>query len=132
MVTARLHAALRVSYLLQHASRFLHILRKQILLVRNLRQQHRQLVAYLANGIVVGALAPFAELGGDTLRFTPCGLESPDSMVFGLDQLVKTLGELWLLQAAQTAHGETMFWCRFLATFALLRADGGGTVPCET
>jgi hypothetical protein len=51
-------------------------------------------------------------------------------VVLGLDQAVKLLGEISLLVATKTGHGEAVLVGRFLAAL-VLRPNGEGTVPVE-
>lgn len=100
MCTAGLHRALCVANLLQHAAAVLQSLGKQILLLSNLRQQHTKLVADIAQGLVVGALAPLAELSSNGSALLGSLLISIDRVVFRFDELVELLGQLGLLVAA--------------------------------
>lgn len=129
VVSTRLHAALDITNLLQHPPRVFQVLREPILLLRNLRQQHPELVTDVAHGVILGALAPVTQLRRDALRLAAGRLVGADGMVFGLDQLVEALRKLGLLHAAQAAHGEAVLGRSFVAAFALLRADGEGAVP---
>ena len=122
---AGLDRALGVANLLQHASAVLEVLRKQVLLLRDFGQQHAQLVADVRQGVVLGALAPFAELAGDAVGLAAGGLVGADLVVLRLDQLVQLLGQLGLLDAAQRRHAEVVLAARLFA-LALLRADGEG------
>lgn len=96
-----LHRALRVTDLLQHASAVFESLGEQVFLLSNFRQKYSKLVADVAECLVVGALAPLAQLSGDVSAFLGSILICADSMVLGLDELVETLGELGLVGAAQ-------------------------------
>lgn len=96
MRAAGLHRALRVTNLLQYASAVFQSLCEQIFLLRDLGQQHSKLVAHIAQGIVVGALAPLAQLSGNGSTLLGRTLVGVDSMVLRLDQLVKALGQLGL------------------------------------
>ena len=98
--TAGLHRALRVANLLQHATAILKSLGKQVLLLSNLRQQYTKLVADITQGLVVGALAPLAELASNGSALFGSLLVGIDCMVLGLDELVELLGQLGLLVAA--------------------------------
>jgi hypothetical protein len=98
--TAGLHRALRVANLLQHATAVLKSLCEQVFLLSNLRQQHTKLVADIAQGLVVGALAPLAQLSSNGSAFLGSLLVGVDCMVLGLDELVELLGQLGLLVAA--------------------------------
>jgi hypothetical protein len=98
--TARLHRALGVANLLQHAAAVLQSLGKQVLLLSNLRQQHTELVADIAQGLVVGALAPLAQLSSDGSALFGSLFVGVDRMVLRLDELVELLGQLGLLVAA--------------------------------
>ena len=100
MRTAGLHRALRVANLLQYAATILQSLGEQVLLLSNLRQQHTELVADIAQGLVVGALAPLAQLAGNGGSLFGSLLVGIDRMVLRLDELVELLGEFWLLVAA--------------------------------
>lgn len=100
MCTAGLHRALRVANLLQYAAAILQSLSKQVLLLSNLRQQHTKLVADIAQGLVVGALAPLAQLSGNGSALLGSLFVGVDRMVFGLDELVELLGQFGLLVAA--------------------------------
>lgn len=100
MRTAGLHRALRIANLLQHAAAVLQSLGEQVLLLSDLRQQHTELVADIAQGLVVGALAPLAELAGNGSALFRSLLVGIDRMVLRLDELVKFLGQLRLLVAA--------------------------------
>jgi hypothetical protein len=73
---------------------------KQVLLLSDLRKQHTKLVADIAQGLVVGALAPFAELASNGSTLLGSLLVGVDRMVLGLDELVELLGQLGLLVAA--------------------------------
>ena len=100
MCTTGLHRALRVSNLLQHATAVLQSLGKQVLLLSNLREQHTKLVADIAQGLVVGAFAPLAQLSSNRSTLLGSLLVGIDCMVLRLDELVKFLGQLGLLVAA--------------------------------
>jgi hypothetical protein len=97
--TAGLHRALRIANLLQHATAVLQSLGEQVLLLSNLRQQHTKLVADIAQGLVVGALAPLAQLSGNGSTLFGSLFVSVDRMVLRLDELVELLGQLGLLVA---------------------------------
>jgi hypothetical protein len=99
---------------------------KQVLLLSNLRQQHTKLVADIAQGLVVGALAPLAELTSNGSTLLGSLLVSVDRMVLRLDELVEFLGQLGLLVAAQRGEREVRFARRAAGVFAALRADGVG------
>lgn len=123
---------LGVPDLLQDTPRILQVLREQIFLLRHLGQQHAELVADLTDGIVVGALAPLAQLGGDGLRLLAGLLVGADGVVLRLDEGVEALGQLGLAQAAQAAHVELVRGAALVmvvASAAQLGADGGGPVP---
>jgi hypothetical protein len=122
---AGLHRALRVTDLLQHTPAVFESLGEQVLLLSNLRQQYSKLVADVAQSLIVGALAPLAQLPGDVSALLGSVLVCTDSMVLRLDELVEALGELGLLSAAQRGEGEVRF-ARGARGFALLRADGVG------
>ena len=107
--TAWLHRALRVANLLQHAAAVLKALGEQVLLLRDLGQQHTQLIADIAQGLVVGALTPLAQLAGNGRTFLGRLLVRVDRMVLGLDELVEFLREFGLLGAAQRGQGEVRF-----------------------
>ena len=100
MCAAGLHRALRVANLLQHTTAILQSLGKQILLLSNLREQHTKLVADIAQGLVVGAFAPLAQLSSNGSTLLGSLLVSIDRMVLRLDELVEFLGQLGLLVAA--------------------------------
>jgi hypothetical protein len=101
VVPARLHRALSIPDLLQHASRVLESLREQIFLLGDLGKQYAKLVANVGEGIVVGALAPVAQLGGDRGALLGRILICRDGVVLRLDQLVQSLGQLGLLHSAE-------------------------------
>lgn len=130
MRPTRLHATLRIANLLQHPPTVLQPLRIQILLLRNLRQQHAQLVADVAHGFILRALAPLAQLAGDRGGFLGRGFVGADGVVFGLDEAVEALGELGLLDAAERGEGEVVFAAAGglggAAGVAALGADGVG------
>lgn len=109
MCTTRLHRALRVTDLLQHASAVLQALREQVLLLRDLSQQHTKLVADIAQSLVVGALSPLAQLSSDRSTLLGSILVRADSMVLRLDEPVKALRQLRLAGAAQRGKGEVRF-----------------------
>jgi len=73
---------------------------EQVFLLSDLREQHTKLVADIAQGLVVGALAPFAELAGNGSALLGSLLVGVDRMVLGLDELVELLGKFGLLVAA--------------------------------
>ena len=100
MCAAGLHRALRVANLLQHTTAVLQSLGKQVLLLSNLREQHTKLVADIAQGLVVGAFAPLAQLSSNRSALLGSLLVGIDRMVLRLDELVKFLGQLGLLVAA--------------------------------
>ena len=58
LVSAWLHTLLSVSDLLQDATIVFQILRKQILLLANLRHDHTKLIGDVTDSIVVGGLTP--------------------------------------------------------------------------
>lgn len=91
VVSTRLHRALRVTDLLQHAPTVLQVLREQLLLLRDFRQQHAELVADVADSVVLRALAPLAQLTCDRLRLTARRLVRADLVVLRLDELVQLL-----------------------------------------
>lgn len=126
MGTAGLHRALRVADLLQHTSAVFESLGEQVFLLSNLRQQYSELVADIAESLIVGALAPLAQLSGDVGALLGSILVCADSMVLGLDELVEALRELGLLSAAQRGEGEVRFAGGAGGVVALLRADGVG------
>jgi hypothetical protein len=107
--TARLHRAFSVTDLLQHTPAILKSLSKQILLLCDLRKQYSKLVTDVAQSIVVGALAPLAQLSSNGSSLLGSVLVGIDSMVLGLDQLVELLGQLGLLGAAQGGKREMRF-----------------------
>ena len=123
---AGLHRTLRVTDLLQHTSAVFKSLGEQVLLFSNLSQQYSQLVADVAECLIVGALAPLAQLSGDVGALLGSILVCADRMVLGLDELVQALGELGLLSAAQRGEGEVRFAGGARRVVALLRADGVG------
>lgn len=86
VVPCRLHASLGVPDLLQHTSAVLEVLSEQVLLLCNLCQQHSKLVTDVADSIVVGVLAPLAQLACYALRFLSGLFICTDCMVLGLDQ----------------------------------------------
>jgi hypothetical protein len=106
---AGLHRALSVTDLLQHTATVLKSLGEQVLLLCDLRQQYAKLVTDIAEGIVVGALAPLAQLSSNGSSLLGSILVSVDSMVLRLDQLVELLGQLGLLGAAQRGKREMRF-----------------------
>jgi hypothetical protein len=120
---AGLHRTLRVADLLQHTSAVFKSLGEQVLLFSNLSQQYSQLVADVAECLIVGALAPLAQLSGDVGALLGSILVCADRMVLGLDELVQALGELGLLSAAQRRKGEVRFAGGARRVVALLRAD---------
>lgn len=126
MCTAGLHRALRVANLLQHTTAILQSLGKQILLLSNLRQQHTKLVADIAQSLVVGALAPLAQLSSNGSTLLGSLLIGVDRMVLRLDELVELLRQLGLLVAAQRGEREVRFARGAAGVFAALRADGVG------
>lgn len=73
---------------------------EQVLLLSDLCEQHTKLVADIAQGLVVGALAPLAELSGNGSALLGSLLIGVDRMVLRLDELVEFLGQLGLLVAA--------------------------------
>jgi hypothetical protein len=107
--TAGLHRALSVTDLLQHTPAVLKSLSEQVLLLCDLRKQHSELVADIAQSIVVGALAPLAQLSSNRSSLLGSVLVGVDSMVLRLDQLVELLGKLGLLGAAQRGKREMRF-----------------------
>jgi hypothetical protein len=107
--TAGLHRALRVTDLLQHTPTVLKSLSEQVLLLCDLRQQYSKLITDIAQSIVVGALAPLAQLSSNRSSLLGSVLVGVDSMVLGLDQLVELLGQLGLLGAAQRGKREMRF-----------------------
>lgn len=127
----RLHRTLRIANLLQNTPTILQTLRIQILLLRDLRQQHAQLVANIAHGLILCALAPLAQLAGDRSGFFGGGLIGADGVVLRLDQTVEALGELGLLDSAQGGEGEMVFAAAAglgcAACVAAFGADGVGT-----
>lgn len=124
--TARLHRALSVADLLQHTAAILKSLGKQVLLLSNLRQQHTKLVADVAQGLIVGALAPLAELASNGSALLGSVLVGVDRMIFRLDELVELLGELGLLGAAQRGKREVRFARGGSGVVATLGTDGVG------
>ena len=84
-------------------------MREQVLLLSNLRQQHTKFVADIAQGLVVSALAPLAQLAGNGSALFGSLLVGVDRMVLGLDELVEFLGQLGLLVAAQRRQREVRF-----------------------
>lgn len=100
MCTARLHRALRVANLLQHAAAVLEPLRKQVLLLSDFRQQHTKLVADIAQSLVVGALAPLAQLAGNGSALFGSLFIGINRVILRLDELVEFLGQLRLLVTA--------------------------------
>jgi hypothetical protein len=128
---AGLHRTLCVANLLQHTPTILKSLREQVLLLRNLSQQNAQLVADIAQGLVVGALAPLAQLASNGRAFFGCLFISVDRMVLGLDQLVEFLGQLGLLGATQRGQREVRFARGAAGVVAALGADrvGAADVP---
>lgn len=128
MCTTRLHRALRITDLLQHASAILQALSEQVLLLRDLCQQHTEFVADIAQSLVVGALSPLTQLSGNRSALLGSVLVCADSMVLGLDEPVKALRQLRLTRAAQRGKGEMRFAARGAATgvATLGAADGVG------
>jgi hypothetical protein len=124
--TTGLHRALRVTDLLQHTSAVFKSLSEQIFLLSDLRQQYSQLVADIAECLVVSALAPLAQLASNVGTLLGRILVCANSMVLGLDELVKALGELGLVSAAQRGKGEVRFAGGACGVVATLRADGVG------
>jgi hypothetical protein len=107
--TAGLHRALGVTDLLQHTPAVLKSLSEQVLLLCDLRQQYSKLVADIAQSVIVGALAPLAQLSGNGSSLLGSSLVGVDSMVLRLDQLVELLGQLRLLSATQRGKREMRF-----------------------
>lgn len=95
------NARLGIPDLLQNTPRVLQVLREQILLLRNLGEQDAQLVRDVADGLILGALAPLAQLGRDALALAAGLLVGAYGMVFRLDQGAQLLGQLGLVEAAE-------------------------------
>lgn len=131
-IPGRRNARLGVPDLFQHTPRVLQVLRKQILLLRNLGEQDSELVRDVAHGLILGALAPFAQLRRDALALAAGLLVGADGMVFRLDQRAQLLGELGLVQTAERGEGELVLRGGGLG-FGFVRADGVGAsdVPGE-
>jgi hypothetical protein len=116
---AGLHRALRVTAVFESLS-------EQIFLLSDLRQQYSELVADVAECLIVGALSPLAQLASDVSALLGRILVCADSMVLRLDQLVEALRELGLLGAAQRGEGEVRFAGGARRAVAFLRAGGVG------
>lgn len=133
-VPRRLNGALGVPNLLQETSAVLQALSKGVLLLCNLSQQHAELVGYVGDSIVASLLTPVAKLRGDGCLLLRCVLVGSDGVVLGLDQLVQLLGEVGLLDAAETGHGEAVLSTRLLlaaCTITSLRTNGQRSVPAS-
>ena len=121
--TTGLHGALSVTDLLQDTAAILQALSKQVFLLCDLSQQHAELVADVAQCVVVGTFAPLAQLSSNRSTLFRSILISVDSVVLGLDELVETLGKLGLLVAAQRGKGEMLLGRGGAGVIATLRAD---------
>ena len=113
MIPTRLHRALRIPDLLQDSAIVLQILRKHVLLLAQLGQQHAQLVGDVGDGVVARGLAPVRELSGDGDALAAGGLVGADGVVLAFDHLEELLAELGLLYAPEGGHGEAVFGCAF-------------------
>ncbi len=123
LVPARLHTRFDVSDLLQNGSVFLQILREEILLFTDLRENDTNLVRDVRDGVIVGRLAPVGQLGCDGQTLATCSLVGSDSMVLGLDQLEELLGQLSLLDSAQGGDGEVVLGSFFGVVVLLAGPD---------
>lgn len=130
MRPTRLHRTLRIPNLLQHPPTILQPLRIQVLLLRDLRQQHAQLITDVAHSLILGALAPLAQLARDRGGLLGGILVGADGVVLRLDEAVEPLGELGLLHAAERGEREVVFAAAAggcgAACVAAFGADGVG------
>ena len=133
MVATRLNATLGVSNLLQHRAIVFQVLREDILLLPDLRQQHAEFVGDVGDGVVARGFAPVGELGGDGDALAGGGLVSSDGVVLGFDDLEELFGEFGLLEPAKRCDCEAVFGgggcggCG--AGGGGFGADGEGAVP---
>ena len=128
----RLYTPLCIPNHLHHPPILLQPTRKPILLFPQLTQNHPQLVANVADGLIPGRFPPIAQLTRDADPFAGSGLVGADGVVFGFDELVQLLGEFGLLDAAQRGHGEAVFGRGFVGGGGGgvgARADGEGAIP---
>jgi hypothetical protein len=100
VIPARLHRALRIPDLLQHAPVVFQVLREHVFLLAQLGQQHPKLVRDVRDGVVARRLAPVGKLGCDGDAFPAGGLVGADAVVLALDDFEQLLAEFWLLDAA--------------------------------
>jgi hypothetical protein len=130
LVTRGLDGRLGVADLLENTSALLETWSQDVLLLGNLSKQDTKLVWNLRDGVVTGLLTPVTELRGDVGLLLGSSLVCANGVVLGLDQAVKLLGEISLLVATKTGHGEAVLVGRFLAAL-VLRPNGERTVPVE-
>ena len=105
----RLYTPLGVPNHLHHPPILLQPARKPILLFPQLAQNHPQLIADVADGLIPGRFPPVAQLARDADPFAGSRLVGADGVVLGFDELVELLGELGLLDTAEGGHGEAVF-----------------------
>lgn len=129
LVARRLHGALRVPDLLEHAAVILQVLRKDVLLLTNLGQQHAEFVRDVGNRLIAGALAPFGQLRRDGDTLSTGSLVRADDEVFILDDFEQSLAQLGLLEAAQGSHGEAMATGSFLRVAIAPGPDRERSIP---
>lgn len=91
VIPTRLHRALRIPNLLQHAAIILQVLGKDVFLLAEFGQEHAQLVGDVGDGVVARRLAPVGELGGDGDAFAAGRLVGADAVVLALDDFVELL-----------------------------------------
>ena len=129
-VAAGLHAALGVADLLEQGAVVLKVLRHELLLLAQLRQQDAELVADVRQRLVARRLAPIGQLRGDGDALAARRLNGPDRVVLRLDELEKLLGQFGLLDTPQRGHGEAVTRGILGAgRLALLGADGECAIP---
>jgi hypothetical protein len=108
VVSARLYALLRIPDCLQDSSAIIEVVRIEVLLFAEFRQQYTNLVRDIANSIVGGSLAPIGKLGSDGKTFFCCGFVGLDQVVLGFYQLVQLLAQFGLDGSAEGTKAEAM------------------------
>jgi hypothetical protein len=94
VVSRRLYTPLRISDTLEHVPALLKVLRVDVFLLSDLTHQDTELIGNIADGIVIGLLAPFRELASNGTTLAASGLVSSNDVGLSLDQLVELLREI--------------------------------------
>lgn len=125
LIARRLNRSFHVPNLLQDTAVILEVLGKNIFLLAHLSEHNAELVGDVGDVVVVSALTPFRELGGNRGTLTTSCLVGANSGVLALDQLGHLFAQLGCLHPAEGRDAEPMSVRGGLSA----RAEGEVSVP---